>query len=158
MKTETLDAVKAILLTDSTVGSQHRQLILDACRHPDSVARKVSPVKTAVRYLSVKTVAERMDVSVRTVQRWIADGNLPSVLVRGSRRIAESDLKEMVAEHNNAGQDDTPPVRSGRAVHEFGLEHESCVRITNYGIQASSKSAAGLGLCRWHDGCLGSAR
>lgn len=47
-------------------------------------------------YLRARAVAELLDVDVRTVRRWIADGTLPSVRIGGARLVAEADLKRLL--------------------------------------------------------------
>jgi excisionase family DNA binding protein len=44
------------------------------------------------RFLRAAEIAEQLDVSLRTVRRWIADGTLPSVKIGGVRLVAEEDL------------------------------------------------------------------
>lgn len=44
------------------------------------------------RYLRARAVAELLNVTVRTVRRWIADGTLPSVKFGGARLVAKADL------------------------------------------------------------------
>lgn len=43
-------------------------------------------------YLRASQLADRLNVNVRTVRRWIADGTLPSIKIGGARLIAEADL------------------------------------------------------------------
>ena len=38
-------------------------------------------------FVSVRTLADRYEVSERTVRRWIADGTVASVKIGGSRRV-----------------------------------------------------------------------
>lgn len=51
------------------------------------------------RFFTIAQVADRLDVSTRTVRRWIKSGDL--LVHRFSRvvRIAESDLKAFLAAH-----------------------------------------------------------
>jgi excisionase family DNA binding protein len=51
------------------------------------------------KYYAIKTVAEALDVSRRTVTRWIASGDLVVFRADGVVRIAESDLKAFLAMH-----------------------------------------------------------
>ena len=44
-------------------------------------------------YLRAGEIARRLDVSVRTVRRWIADETLPSVKIAGARLVAEAVLE-----------------------------------------------------------------
>lgn len=50
-------------------------------------------------YHSIKAVAEALNVSTRTVRRWIANGDLIVHRVHGVIRIAEGDLRAFLALH-----------------------------------------------------------
>ena len=45
-------------------------------------------------FLRPRSVAELLDVTERTVRRWIADGTLPSVKLGGARLIARATLEQ----------------------------------------------------------------
>ncbi len=47
-------------------------------------------------FLRPRLVAELLDVTERTVRRWIADGTLPSVKVGGARLIARTTLEQQL--------------------------------------------------------------
>jgi excisionase family DNA binding protein len=51
------------------------------------------------KYHSIKAVAEALDVSTRTVRRWIANRDLAVHRVDGVVRIADSDLRAFLAIH-----------------------------------------------------------
>ena len=51
------------------------------------------------RYYTIKAVAEALDVSTRTVRRWIANGALAAHRLGGALRISEADLRAFLAEH-----------------------------------------------------------
>jgi excisionase family DNA binding protein len=51
------------------------------------------------KYYTIKTVAEALDVSARTVRRWIANGDLIVHRVDGVVRIAEGDFRSFLALH-----------------------------------------------------------
>ena len=51
------------------------------------------------KYYTIKAVAEALDVSARTVRRWIANGDLIVHRVDGVVRIAEGDLRAFLALH-----------------------------------------------------------
>lgn len=51
------------------------------------------------QYYAIKTVAEALDVSARTIRRWIANGDLTVHRVDGVVRIAEGDLRAFLAVH-----------------------------------------------------------
>ncbi|MBT4398659.1 MAG: hypothetical protein HOD37_04185 [Bacteroidetes bacterium] len=49
-----------------------------------------------MKYLSKRTVANQLDVSIRTVDRWIARHLLKTkIMVTGSVRIPETELEKM---------------------------------------------------------------
>ena len=54
------------------------------------------------KYYSVKAVAEALDVSPRTVRRWIENRDLIMHRVHGVVRIAEDDLRTFLALHREA--------------------------------------------------------
>jgi len=49
------------------------------------------------KYYPIKAVAEAVDVSPRTVRRWIANGDLVVHRINGVVRIAEADLRAFLA-------------------------------------------------------------
>ena len=51
------------------------------------------------RYHTIKAVAEALDVSPRTIRRWIAHGDLIVHRVNGLVRIGEGDLAAFLALH-----------------------------------------------------------
>jgi excisionase family DNA binding protein len=51
------------------------------------------------KYHTIKAVAEVLDVSPRTVRRWIANGDLIVHRIHGVVRIAEGDLRAFLALH-----------------------------------------------------------
>jgi excisionase family DNA binding protein len=53
------------------------------------------------RHHTINAVAEALDVSPRTVRRWIANGELIVTRVRGVVRIADNDLRAFLAVHRN---------------------------------------------------------
>ena len=54
------------------------------------------------RYFAINEVAEALDVSNRTVRRWIANGDLAVHRVGGVVRIADDDLRAFLARHREA--------------------------------------------------------
>ena len=54
------------------------------------------------KYHSINAVAEALDVSPRTVRRWIANGDLVAHRVGGVVRVAEGDLWAFLALHRRA--------------------------------------------------------
>jgi excisionase family DNA binding protein len=60
------------------------------------VSERVPPAPLPLRYLRARAIAELLDVDVRTVRRWIADGTLPSIKVGGARLVAEADLQRLL--------------------------------------------------------------
>jgi excisionase family DNA binding protein len=51
------------------------------------------------KFYSIKTVAETLEVSTRTVRRWIESGQLIVHRVNGVVRIADADLHAFLAVH-----------------------------------------------------------
>jgi excisionase family DNA binding protein len=71
-------------------------------RYGNASLRDVSPRRSGrslPKYYSIKAVAEALDVSSRTVRRWIANGTLIVHRVDGVVRIAEGDLQAFLALH-----------------------------------------------------------
>ena len=54
------------------------------------------------KYHSIKAMAEALDVSHRTLRRWIANGDLVVHRVGGVVRVADGDLKAFLALHREA--------------------------------------------------------
>ncbi len=54
------------------------------------------------KFYAIKTVAETLEVSPRTVRRWIARGELIPHRVNGVIRIAEADLRAFLAQHRES--------------------------------------------------------
>ena len=48
-------------------------------------------------FLRASGIARLADVSVRTVRRWIAEGTLPSVKVRGVRLVPRKDFERVLS-------------------------------------------------------------
>jgi excisionase family DNA binding protein len=59
--------------------------------------------KAGVRFFTVGAVARQIDVSPRTVHRWIAQGKLAVHRIGRSVRISEADLKMFLAAHRDEG-------------------------------------------------------
>ena len=53
------------------------------------------------RYLSPRAVAEQLDVSVRTVRRWLSSGELRHYRLGGQIRIAQADLEAFLYRHRS---------------------------------------------------------
>jgi excisionase family DNA binding protein len=51
------------------------------------------------KYYAIRTVAESLEVSTRTVRRWIADGRLIAHQVGAVVRVSERDLQAFLALH-----------------------------------------------------------
>jgi excisionase family DNA binding protein len=52
--------------------------------------------------LRLREVARRLDASLAFVERLVASGELPSVKLRGARRVLAADLEEFVRQLRNA--------------------------------------------------------
>ena len=57
--------------------------------------------KVGERFFTIGTVALHLDVSPRTVHRWIAQGKLVAHRIGRSVRISEADLKMFLAVHRD---------------------------------------------------------
>lgn len=55
--------------------------------------------------LARSRIAERLNLSVRTVRRWIADSTLSSSTIRGSRLVYETDLNRLFTRAMNHDYD-----------------------------------------------------
>jgi len=51
----------------------------------------------SLKLYKIKDVAKILDISTRTVQKYITEGTLPAKKIGGSWRIDEKDLKEYLA-------------------------------------------------------------
>jgi excisionase family DNA binding protein len=51
------------------------------------------------KYFTIEAIAQALDVSTRTVRRWIANDELTAHKVHQVVRIAEADLRAFLAEH-----------------------------------------------------------
>lgn len=54
-------------------------------------------MKDAPDYLRAGDISRLTGVAVRTVRRWIAEGTLPSVKLRGARLVARRDLERALS-------------------------------------------------------------
>jgi excisionase family DNA binding protein len=54
-----------------------------------------------IQFFAVAEVAERLDVSIRTVRRWIQNGLLIVHRINGVVRISESDLQAFLTTHRD---------------------------------------------------------
>jgi excisionase family DNA binding protein len=54
-----------------------------------------------IRFFTIPQVAERLNVSTRTIRRWIANDALVVHRFEGVVRLAESDLKLFFAQHRD---------------------------------------------------------
>lgn len=62
------------------------------------------------RMMRVDEVACRLACSTRTVRRWLADGSLKSIKVKGLRLIRESVLEELIGNSDSAWLDENAPM------------------------------------------------
>lgn len=47
-------------------------------------------------YLRAREIARELGITERTVRRWIASGELPSVRIGGARLVARADLERLL--------------------------------------------------------------
>jgi len=55
-----------------------------------------------IQFFTVADVAERLDVSIRTVRRWIQNGLLIVHRINGLVRISEADFQAFLATHRDS--------------------------------------------------------
>lgn len=60
-----------------------------------------SILRGPIQFFTVAEVADTVEVSVRTVRRWIKSGELVAHHFGTAVRIAESDLKAFLAQHRH---------------------------------------------------------
>jgi excisionase family DNA binding protein len=61
--------------------------------------------EVAIRYLRAKEIAGQLDVSIRTVRRWISNGTLPSIRIGGVRLVAEDDLLRLLRQRASSSHE-----------------------------------------------------
>lgn len=64
-------------------------------------AKNSGPRAPIAQFYTVAKVAEALEVSTRTVRRWIADGKLAAHRFGAALRIAEADLRTFVRDHRD---------------------------------------------------------
>jgi len=69
---------------------------------PDPNGAGPADTKPPPKFFTIGAIAERLDVSPRTVHRWIAGGKLVVHRVGRSVRISEADFKAFLAVHRDA--------------------------------------------------------
>jgi excisionase family DNA binding protein len=113
MRASTYAIVKAAVDADDTLSDAERQAILRFCREP--VLPGATHVAALARWISPVQAAAALSVNLRTVQRWIAAGVLPSRRMAGSRRIPADALGALrVARRTNGADDDHWPAGTSR--------------------------------------------
>ena len=96
MKPNLLTAIHALLQADDSIDEPTRLMIMACCREPYPPPAQPAPAATQPeRLLSPQQVSAQLAVSVRTVQRWLRDGSLPSKRLGSSRRIPASALERL---------------------------------------------------------------
>lgn len=63
-------------------------------------------MNTGRHYMRAPTIAKLLDVSERTVRRWIAGGTLPSAKAGGARLVAREDLERLLDRPDPFGQEE----------------------------------------------------
>lgn len=86
---------------DDTIPPEIRTAILDFCKNPE-VSSTTSPSQP-ITYLSPKQVAVTMAVSLRSVQYWLASGQLKSKRIANFRRVPSNALDEFIQSHSTSG-------------------------------------------------------
>jgi excisionase family DNA binding protein len=57
------------------------------------------PTSGLQKYYSIQSIAQALDVSTRTVTRWIANGVLPVTRINGVVRISDADFRAFIDLH-----------------------------------------------------------
>jgi excisionase family DNA binding protein len=57
-------------------------------------------------YMRAAKIARLLDISERTVRRWIATEMLPSVKIGGARLVAKADLERLLSANWNPDEED----------------------------------------------------
>ena len=122
MKGTTYNIIKATLDGDETLGEADRNAILASCRDPTPPAvRAASAAPQAERWLSPGHAAELLSVSLRTVQRLVRSGALPSRKVLGCRRIPASALAAPVGHPDPEAEAVHWPCLKSTDPRDFGM-------------------------------------
>ena len=66
---------------------------------PEKHDKGQNSVRAAPRFFSISDVADFLDVSQRSVRRWIKSGDLSVHRFGAAVRISETDLKVFIAQH-----------------------------------------------------------
>lgn len=103
MKPSVADAVKAMLETDETMTATERKTIMDFCRNPSLAPQSA---RRTPHFMTIEQVADRWQVSDRTVWRRLKDGQLRFHRIGGAVRIEQGDV-EAFEEKTPGGQDCT---------------------------------------------------
>ena len=74
-------------------------------------------------YLKIPELARRLDVSEKTVRRYVKAGALPSTFIGGAYRVTEEDLEEFV-HRAEVTPEEASPKGSGRSSPELSLFSE----------------------------------
>ena len=63
---------------------------------------KTDQAKSPMKFYTIEQIAECVDVSTRTVRRWIEKGLLVAHRINGLIRIAEEDFRAFLATHRDS--------------------------------------------------------
>ena len=97
MKPATIQMITLAMNADDSLTDADRQAILACCKQPfPPRAHTQTMAKPPERWLTPQETAEALSVNLRTIQRHIRDGSLPSALIGGSRRIPSGALERLV--------------------------------------------------------------
>lgn len=91
MKDTTYNLVKSVLETDSSLSPDDKLAILAFCKNPSATSAVQCQ---SIKYLSPAQVAEKLGLSLRAVQRFIAKGALSSRKFGRSRRVPSDALTD----------------------------------------------------------------
>ena len=68
---------------------------------PHQPSTSTEKVAGQIRFFTIRAVAEMLDVSPRTVRRWIDDGDLVAYRRGGVVRIEDKDFRAFLAAHRD---------------------------------------------------------
>lgn len=63
-------------------------------------------MSTGSQYVRAGAIARVLGMRERTIRRWIASGELPSIKVGGARLVAKSDLEVLLGRSDSFGDED----------------------------------------------------
>jgi len=92
MKEGIYNILKATLDGDDSLSKEDKNAILAFCKCP-----KLIPTQSlSIKFLTPNEVVQMFGVSLRTIQRWISSGQLPSQKLGGCRRVPSNAIENFI--------------------------------------------------------------